>query len=112
MCYQWESFLAAKNCKLLIGFNAGKDCSKFEFECRNTGQPLAYPQCVAIYNKCDGISLCKDSSDEADCDVKGKCILYCIIYQLLHAILYRLRCLYLVTVLFHPSCTEMCDHWN
>ena len=45
----------------------GKDCSRFEFECQNDGHPLAYPQCIAIYDKCDGIVHCKDHSDENLC---------------------------------------------
>ena len=53
----------------------GKDCNRFEFECANEGQPLVYPQCIAIYDKCDGIIHCKDNSDELNCDAsapKGK----------------------------------------
>ena len=64
----------------------GKDCSRFQFECANEGQPLIYPQCIAIYDKCDGIIHCKDNSDELNCDasapkgnfllaiVKGDCL--------------------------------------
>ncbi|ELU16574.1 hypothetical protein CAPTEDRAFT_225456 [Capitella teleta] len=45
-----------------------KDCTRFEFECANEGQPAAYPQCIAIYDKCDGTIHCKDGSDEVNCD--------------------------------------------
>lgn len=38
-----------------------------QFECKNAGQPLITPQCVATYNKCDGIAHCKDGSDELNC---------------------------------------------
>lgn len=34
-------------------------CSRYQFECRNSGE------CIAIYNACDGIPQCSDGSDEA-----------------------------------------------
>ncbi|XP_063223294.1 uncharacterized protein LOC134531542 isoform X4 [Bacillus rossius redtenbacheri] len=34
-------------------------CSRYQFECRSSGE------CIAIYNACDGIPQCSDSSDEA-----------------------------------------------
>ncbi|CAD5111457.1 DgyrCDS768 [Dimorphilus gyrociliatus] len=42
-------------------------CNRYQFECRNAGQPLMTPQCVATYNVCDGIAHCKDGSDEENC---------------------------------------------
>ncbi|CAG9864196.1 unnamed protein product [Phyllotreta striolata] len=33
-------------------------CTRFQFECRSTGE------CIAIYNACDGIPQCADGSDE------------------------------------------------
>ncbi|XP_074029340.1 uncharacterized protein isoform X2 [Leptinotarsa decemlineata] len=36
-----------------------RKCSRFQFECRSTRE------CIAIYNACDGIPQCADSSDEA-----------------------------------------------
>ena len=45
----------------------GKDCDHFEYECANTGSPLASPQCIAIYDRCDGIVQCADNSDELAC---------------------------------------------
>lgn len=47
-------------------------CSKFEFQCENEGHPLAFPQCIAVYDKCDGAPHCSDGSDERNCnDEKG-----------------------------------------
>ncbi|XP_050538081.1 uncharacterized protein LOC126903714 [Daktulosphaira vitifoliae] len=34
-------------------------CSRYQFECKNSGE------CIAIYNACDGIPQCSDGSDEA-----------------------------------------------
>lgn len=45
----------------------GQDCSHFEFECANDGQPMTFPQCVALYDTCDGIEHCSDGSDERQC---------------------------------------------
>ncbi|XP_030759290.1 low-density lipoprotein receptor-related protein 11 isoform X2 [Sitophilus oryzae] len=38
---------------------SSRKCSRFQFECRSTGE------CIAIYNACDGIPQCADGSDEA-----------------------------------------------
>ena len=54
-------------CCTLLMLPSGKICSRFEFECANRGQPLTYPQCVAIYDTCDGIEHCEDGSDEQNC---------------------------------------------
>nr|CAD7590093.1 unnamed protein product [Timema genevievae] len=37
---------------------AGRQCSRYQFECRGSGE------CIAIYNACDGIVQCPDGSDE------------------------------------------------
>ncbi|XP_050310894.1 uncharacterized protein LOC126746616 isoform X2 [Anthonomus grandis grandis] len=37
---------------------AARKCSRYQFECRSTGD------CIAIYNACDGIPQCADASDE------------------------------------------------
>ena len=47
---------------------AGPECNEFQFQCLNVGQPLASPQCIAVYDACDGINHCADKSDEMDCE--------------------------------------------
>lgn len=37
----------------------GTRCSRYQFECKTSGE------CIAIYNACDGIPQCSDGSDEA-----------------------------------------------
>lgn len=44
---------------MLLYLFAERKCSRFQFECRSTGE------CIAIYNACDGIPQCADGSDEA-----------------------------------------------
>ena len=57
--------LLASNC---IGYLLlGQDCTRFQFECVNEGHPLADPQCIAVYDACDGIVHCADESDEKNC---------------------------------------------
>lgn len=40
-------------------FVKGTRCSRYQFECKTSGE------CIAIYNACDGIPQCSDGSDEA-----------------------------------------------
>lgn len=45
--------------------NANKNvCKHFEFQCHTVGNEGG---CIGIYNVCDGIPQCEDSSDEIDC---------------------------------------------
>lgn len=40
-------------------FKGTPRCSRYQFECKTSGE------CIAIYNACDGIPQCSDGSDEA-----------------------------------------------
>lgn len=39
-------------------------CKRFEFQCHTAGNEGG---CIGIYNVCDGIPQCEDSSDEVEC---------------------------------------------
>ncbi|XP_065338706.1 low-density lipoprotein receptor-related protein 11 isoform X3 [Cloeon dipterum] len=41
-----------------VATTAARRCSRYQFECRTSGE------CIAIYNACDGIPQCGDASDE------------------------------------------------
>ena len=44
----------------------GADCHRFQFECDNKDEP-SLSECVAVYDRCNGIAQCHDASDEMDC---------------------------------------------
>lgn len=52
-------FTQATSENILVSLVPARKCSRFQFECRSTGE------CIAIYNACDGIPQCADGSDEA-----------------------------------------------
>lgn len=60
------------NCGLMLNhttlhcLHAGQDCSRYQFECHNVDRPTV-SECIAVYDECDGIVQCSDSSDELSC---------------------------------------------
>ncbi len=59
-----------KELHLCLFGRSGEECGRFKFECANIKNPMADPQCIAVYDRCDGTVQCSDGSDEMDCDGK------------------------------------------
>jgi len=47
----------------------GQNCNRYQFECRNIDRPML-AECIAVYDKCDGVVQCSDGSDELSCPSK------------------------------------------
>ena len=45
---------------------SGADCNRFQFECSNKDR-LSLSECIAVYDRCNAISQCRDESDELLC---------------------------------------------
>lgn len=45
---------------------SGADCNRFQFECANKEEP-SLAECIAVYDRCNGIAQCRDESDEMQC---------------------------------------------
>jgi hypothetical protein len=46
---------------------SGADCNRFQFECVNKEEP-SLAECIAVYDRCNGIAQCRDESDERQCN--------------------------------------------
>jgi len=52
---------------------SGANCNRFQFECVNKEDP-SLAECVAVYDRCNGIAQCRDESDELLCSEEQRSI--------------------------------------